>query len=51
MGADVLGLGMARAAIQLAKRPAAGGRPYGTYRLEVMAAVINGVLLLSLIHI
>lgn len=45
MGADVLGLGMALAAIQLAKRPAAGGRPYGTYRLEVMAAVINGVLL------
>jgi len=45
MGTDVLGLGMALAAIQLAKRPAAGGRTYGTYRLEVLAAVINGLLL------
>ncbi|WP_336031932.1 cation diffusion facilitator family transporter [Geodermatophilus sp. FMUSA9-8] len=45
MGTDVLGLGLALAAIQLAKRPAAGGRTYGTYRLEVLAAVINGLLL------
>lgn len=45
MGTDVLGLGMALAAIQLAKRPAAGGRTYGTYRLEVLSAVINGLLL------
>ena len=45
MGTDVLGLGLALAAIQLAKRPAAGGRTYGTYRLEVLSAVINGLLL------
>lgn len=45
MGTDTLGLGMALAAIQLAKRPAVGGRTYGTYRLEVLAAVINGLLL------
>ena len=45
MGTDVLGLGMALAAIYLAKRPAAGQRTYGTYRLEVLAAVINGLLL------
>lgn len=45
MGTDVLGLGLALAAIQLAKRPAAGGRTYGTYRLEVLAAIINGLLL------
>lgn len=45
MGTDVLGLGLALAAIQLAKRPAAKRRTYGTYRLEVLAAVINGILL------
>ena len=45
MGTDVLGLGLALAAIQLAKRPATGGRTYGTYRLEVLAAVVNGLLL------
>ncbi|EGX54481.1 hypothetical protein SZN_37738, partial [Streptomyces zinciresistens K42] len=45
MGTDTLGLGLALAAIHLAKRPAAGQRTYGTYRLEVLAAVINGLLL------
>lgn len=45
MGTDTLGLGLALAAIQLAKRPATGGRTYGTYRLEVLAAIINGLLL------
>ena len=45
MGTDVLGLGLALAAIHLASRPAAGQRTYGTYRLEVLAAVINGLLL------
>lgn len=45
MGTDVLGLGLALAAIYLAKRPAAGQRTFGTYRLEVLAAVINGLLL------
>lgn len=45
MGTDVLGLGLALTAIYLAKRPFAGQRTYGTYRLEVLAAVINGLLL------
>ncbi|ALV33199.1 cation diffusion facilitator family transporter [Streptomyces sp. CdTB01] len=45
MGTDVLGLGLALAAIHFSKRPAAGQRTYGTYRLEVLAAVINGLLL------
>ncbi|MGA5215269.1 cation diffusion facilitator family transporter [Streptomyces cinereoruber] len=45
MGTDVLGLGLALAAIHLTKRPAAGQRTYGTYRLEVLAAIINGLLL------
>ncbi|WP_328967469.1 cation diffusion facilitator family transporter [Streptomyces sp. NBC_00239] len=45
MGTDVLGLGLALSAIHLAKRPAAGQRTYGAYRLEVLAAIINGLLL------
>lgn len=45
MGTDVLGLGLALAAIHLASQPAAGQRTYGTYRLEVLAAVVNGLLL------
>lgn len=45
MGTDVLGLGMALAAITLANRPATSQRTYGTYRLEVLAALANGVLL------
>lgn len=45
MGTDVLGLGLALAAIHLAEQPAAGQRTYGTYRLEVLAAIINGLLL------
>lgn len=45
MGTDVLGLALALAAIHLASQPAAGQRTYGTYRLEVLAAVVNGLLL------
>ncbi len=45
MGTDVLGLGMALAAITLAQRKATSQRTYGTYRLEVLAALANGVLL------
>jgi cobalt-zinc-cadmium efflux system protein len=47
MGTDVLGLGMALAAITLAARPTTGGRTYGFYRLEVLAALANGVLLIA----
>lgn len=45
MGTDVIGLGLALAAIQLASKPRAGQRTYGTYRLEILAAVVNGLLL------
>ena len=45
MGTDVLGLGMALAAITLAARPATSQRTFGTYRLEVLAALANGLLL------
>lgn len=47
MGTDVLGLGMALAAITLAQRPAVSQRTYGMYRLEVLAALANGVLLFA----
>ncbi|WP_426737557.1 cation diffusion facilitator family transporter [Plantibacter sp. 2H11-2] len=45
MGTDVLGLGMALAAITLASRPKTTQRTYGFYRLEVLAALANGLLL------
>ena len=47
MGTDVLGLGMALAAVQLAKRAAPTYRTFGTYRLEILAALANGVLLFA----
>ena len=47
MGTDVLGLGMALAAILLARRPGTAQRTYGVYRLEVLAALANGVLLFA----
>ncbi|AND17925.1 cation diffusion facilitator family transporter [Rathayibacter tritici] len=47
MGTDVLALGMSIAAISLAARPAAKGRTYGSYRLEVLAALANGLLLFA----
>ena len=47
MGTDVLGLGMALAAITLANRPATSQRTFGTYRLEVLAALANGLLLFA----
>lgn len=45
MGTDVLGLGMALAAVYLAQRPPDAWRTYGTYRLEVLASLANAVLL------
>jgi len=47
MGTDVLGLGMALAAVHLAERPGPSERTFGTYRLEVLAALANGVLLFA----
>lgn len=45
MGTDVLGLGMALAAVYLAQRPPEARRTYGTYRLEVLASLANAALL------
>ena len=45
MGTDVVGLGMALAAVHLTSRPGSSQRTWGTYRLEVLAALANGVLL------
>ncbi len=42
---DVAGIGLALLAISFAARPATGGRTFGFLRLEILAAVINAVLL------
>lgn len=42
---DVLGVGMALAAITAARRPIGGKRTFGLYRMEVLAALANAVLL------
>lgn len=47
MATDVVGLGLALAAISLASRPAGTQRTYGMYRLEVLAALANGLLLIG----
>ena len=47
MGTDVLALGMALAAITLASRSTHSQRTFGMYRLEVLAALANGVLLFA----
>lgn len=48
---DVVGLGMALAAIQLADRHAARAKPtrhtFGLYRLEILAAFVNALLLVG----
>src|SRR4051794_35964890 len=43
---DALGLAMALAAIRFARRPATAGKTYGFYRAEILAALINSVLLM-----
>jgi cobalt-zinc-cadmium efflux system protein len=46
MATDALGLGMALAAINVAARPdTAGHRTFGLYRIEILAALANAVLL------
>lgn len=45
MGTDVIGLGMALAAITFASRKTTAQRTFGLYRLEVLAALANGILL------
>ncbi|MDJ0924014.1 MAG: cation diffusion facilitator family transporter [Acidimicrobiia bacterium] len=47
MATDALGLGMALAAISAADRATTGGRhTYGLYRLEILAALANAILLI-----
>ena len=45
MFTDVFGLGLALVAIHLAARPATDERTFGWYRLEILAAALNAVLL------
>lgn len=51
MFTDVLGLGMSLAAVQLASRAAQKGSPphqtFGLYRLEILAAFVNALLLFA----
>jgi cobalt-zinc-cadmium efflux system protein len=44
---DVAGLSFALIAIWFAQRPATVGKTYGYYRVEILAALLNGVLLLG----
>jgi cobalt-zinc-cadmium efflux system protein len=44
---DVLGLGMAVAAIRFARRPATAGKTYGFYRAEILAALVNSLALMA----
>lgn len=44
---DVLGVGMALAAITAARRPVGEKRTFGLYRIEVLAALANAVLLMG----
>jgi cation diffusion facilitator family transporter len=47
MATDALGIGLALGAVTLAQRPARGRRTFGWQRLEILAAVANGALLLG----
>ena len=44
--ADLSGLGLSLVAIRVAARPVSGARSFGFYRLEILAAALNAVLLL-----
>jgi len=44
---DVAGLSFALIAIWFAQRPATVGKTYGYYRVEILAALLNGILLLG----
>jgi cobalt-zinc-cadmium efflux system protein len=45
---DVAGLGLAILAIQFAERPATPERTYGFYRVEILAALTNAVVLIGI---
>ena len=46
--ADIVATALALGAIQLASRPATGRRTFGFYRFEILAAVLNAVLLFAI---
>jgi cobalt-zinc-cadmium efflux system protein len=46
--ADVSGMALSLVAIRLAARPPTGGRTFGLYRLEMLVAALNAVLLLGI---
>ncbi len=48
---DVAGLSFALIAIWFAQRPATVGKTYGYYRVEILAALFNGILLLGVVHL
>jgi cobalt-zinc-cadmium efflux system protein len=47
MATDALGIGLALGAVTFAQRPPRGRRTFGWQRLEILAAVANGALLLG----
>jgi cation diffusion facilitator family transporter len=47
MTTDALGIALALGAVTLAQRPAQGRRTFGWQRIEILAAVANGLLLLG----
>lgn len=47
MATDTLGIALALVAVTLAQRPASGRRTFGLQRVEVLAAVGNGLLLIG----
>ena len=44
---DVVGIGVALTAVTVANRPAPARRSYGNFRAEILGALVNGVLLLT----
>jgi cobalt-zinc-cadmium efflux system protein len=46
---DIVGIALALGAIRLADRPASDARTFGWYRAEVLAALLNALLLLALV--
>ena len=48
MLADVVAMGLSLAAIAIATRPRTAGRTFGLYRLEIVAASLNAVVLLGI---
>jgi len=48
MFADVVGMALSLGAISIASRPRTTGRSFGLYRLEILAAAVNAVVLLGI---